>query len=63
MVPVDPLDVSGTAAALEAALELGEDERRARQEGIRAHVHEHDLEHWISAQLDDLDRASSIRRP
>jgi len=63
VVPVDPLDVSGTAAALEAALELGEDERRACQEGIRAHVHEHDLGHWISAQLDDLDRASSIRRP
>jgi trehalose 6-phosphate synthase len=62
VVPVDPLDVSATADALEAALALGEGERRARQEGITAHVREHDLEHWITAQLDDLDRASSIRR-
>ena len=62
VVPVDPLDVSATADALEAALALGDDERLARRQAIREHVREHDLEHWIDAQLADLDRASSIRR-
>ena len=62
VVPVDPFDVSATAAALEFALELGNDERRARGQAIGEHVREHDLEHWIGAQLADLDRASSIRR-
>ncbi len=62
VVPVDPLDVSATADALEEALALGEGERRARRQAIRAHVRAHDLEQWIAAQLADLDRASSIRR-
>src|SRR4029453_6008497 len=57
-VPVDPLDVEATAAALEEALELDEDGRRARQDAIREHVRSHDLERWIAAQLGDLDRAS-----
>ncbi len=63
VVPVDPLDVDATADALEQALELGEDVRSACREAIGAHVGAHDLEHWIAAQLADLDRASSIRRP
>jgi trehalose-6-phosphate synthase len=49
------------ADALEDALALPEDVRRARQEAIRAWVREHDLEAWGAAQLADLDRASSIR--
>ena len=63
VIPVDPFDVSAIADALELALALGEDERRSRQQAIRAHVGEHDLEAWIAAQLADLDHASSIRRP
>ena len=63
VVPVEPLDVEATADALEDALALGEEERRARQEAIREQVRSHDLERWIGAQLADLDRASSIRRP
>ena len=62
VVPVDPLDVSATADALEAASRSATDERLARRQAIREHVREHDLEHWIDAQLADLDRASSIRR-
>ena len=62
VVPVEPLDVSGTADALEDALALAEDERDRRRREIAAHVRSHDLEHWIAAQLADLDRASSIRR-
>ena len=61
-MPVDPLDVEGQADALEAALALPEDERRARLEAIRKHVRRHDLSRWIDAQLSDLDRASTMRR-
>ena len=42
-VPVDPLDVEGQADALEAALALPEEERRARLDAIRKHVRAHDL--------------------
>ena len=61
VTPVDPLDVSATADALEAALALDEGERRERREAIEVQVRSNDLEHWIAAQLADLDRASSIR--
>jgi trehalose 6-phosphate synthase len=56
-VSVNPFDVAGQAEALHEALELPLDERRRRLAAIRAHVREHDLEAWIGAQLDDLDRA------
>ena len=62
VVPLDPLDVAGTADALEEALALGEEDRRSRLQAIGAHVRAHSLEEWIAAQLADLDRASSIRR-
>ena len=62
VVPVEPLELDAIADALEDALALAVDERSARQQAIRAHVHEHDLRAWIAAQLADLDRASSIRR-
>jgi trehalose 6-phosphate synthase len=62
VVPVDPLDVEGTADALEEALALPLEERRRRLAAIRARVCEHDLEAWIAAQLADLDRASTMRR-
>lgn len=58
---VDPLDVTGQADALERALELPADDRRARLEAIRAHVRQHDLTAWIEAQLADLDRARTMR--
>jgi trehalose 6-phosphate synthase len=63
VVRVDPLDVDATVQALEQAVALSDEERRRRQEAIREHVRSHDLGHWIEAQLGDLDRASSIRRP
>jgi trehalose 6-phosphate synthase len=53
---VNPFDVAGQAEAISAALELSPEDRRARIESIRAHVRAHDLETWIDAQLDDLDR-------
>ena len=61
VVPVDPLDVEGTADALEAALALPLEERRTRREAIERHVRAHDLEAWLAAQLADLDAASTMR--
>jgi trehalose 6-phosphate synthase len=61
VTPVEPLDVAATADALETALALDEEERRGRRDAIEAQVRFNDLEHWIAAQLADLDRASSIR--
>jgi trehalose 6-phosphate synthase len=57
-VSVNPFDVVGQAEAIHEALELPPEERRMRAEAIRAHVREHDLESWLSAQLADLDRVS-----
>jgi trehalose 6-phosphate synthase len=53
---VNPFDVAGQAEAINAALTMGQSERRARLEAIRAHVREHDVAEWIEAQLADLDR-------
>jgi trehalose 6-phosphate synthase len=53
---VNPFDVAGQAEAIHAALTMGESERQARLEGIRAHIREHDVAEWIEAQLADLDR-------
>src|SRR4051794_4483384 len=53
---VNPFDVAGQAEAIHAALSMGESERHARLEAIRAHVREHDVSGWIEAQLADLDR-------
>lgn len=56
---VNPLDVSGQAEALFAALTLDAAERRRRADGIRAHVCEHDVRGWVDAQLADLDAVRS----
>jgi trehalose 6-phosphate synthase len=58
---VDPFDVPGQADALERALGLVPDDRRARLAAISTQVRTHDLAAWIHAQLDDLDRATSMR--
>jgi trehalose 6-phosphate synthase len=59
---VNPFDVAGQAEAIYRALTLPEAERRRRQEAIRAHVREHDLLHWIGAQLADLERVAAHAR-
>ena len=61
VLPVDPYDVEGQAAALERALELPADERARRAAAIAAHVRAHDLAAWAEAQLADLERASTMR--
>jgi trehalose 6-phosphate synthase len=61
VVPVDPHDLDSQANALEQALELPAEDRHRRLAGIRSWVREHDLDAWLSAQLDALERASSMR--
>jgi trehalose 6-phosphate synthase len=56
---VNPFDVVGQAEAIERALALPGDERRARAEAIRRHVREHDIGAWIDGQLEDLDAVRS----
>jgi trehalose 6-phosphate synthase len=56
---VNPLDISGQADALYAALTLEPAERRRRADAIRAHVRKHDIREWIEAQLADLDAVRS----
>jgi trehalose 6-phosphate synthase len=59
---VNPFDLAGQAEALHRALTMPAPERRARLEGIRRHVREHDIEAWTAAELADLDEARA-RRP
>jgi trehalose 6-phosphate synthase len=56
-IPVNPFDVAGQAEAIDRALTMAADERRARIEAIRTHVREHDIAAWIDAQLAHLDEA------
>ena len=56
---VNPLDISGQAEALYAALTLEPDERRRRALAIREHVRAHDIREWVDAQLADLDAVRS----
>jgi trehalose 6-phosphate synthase len=56
---VNPFDVSAQADAIHAAVTMEAGERRRRAEAIRAHLREHDLTAWGSAQMADLDRVRS----
>jgi trehalose-6-phosphate synthase len=56
---VNPIDVSGQADALYAALTLERAERRRRADAIREHVRAHDIREWVDAQLADLDAVRS----
>ncbi|HEY2207730.1 MAG TPA: trehalose-6-phosphate synthase [Gaiellaceae bacterium] len=56
---VNPLDVSGQADALHAALVLEPAERRRRAVAIRGHVRAHGIQEWLGAQLADLDAVRS----
>jgi len=52
---VNPFDVAGQAEALYEGIVMAPEERRRRIEGIRRHVREHDIGHWIATQLAELD--------
>ncbi|MBV9007557.1 MAG: trehalose-6-phosphate synthase [Verrucomicrobia bacterium] len=51
---VCPLDIEGTARALESALEMPVSERWKRLRHLRDSVHEWDAARWLRAQLEEL---------
>jgi trehalose 6-phosphate synthase len=51
---VNPFDVAQQADALYAALTMPEHERRERAAALRRQVIEHDVTHWMQAQLEDI---------
>jgi trehalose 6-phosphate synthase len=51
---VSPLDIEGTARAMEQALHMPNDERSSRLEGLRESVHSWDAADWLTAQLTEL---------
>ncbi|QRK13028.1 bifunctional alpha,alpha-trehalose-phosphate synthase (UDP-forming)/trehalose-phosphatase [Archangium violaceum] len=53
-VMVNPYDVEGMADALEAALEMPEEERRTRMRILRARVKEYDVHWWVRTFLNEL---------
>ena len=58
-VGVNPFDVWGQAEALQRALAMEPEERRARAEGLANQVRTHDLAHWLDGLLSDLAVAAA----
>ncbi|HEU5065131.1 MAG TPA: trehalose-6-phosphate synthase, partial [Gaiellaceae bacterium] len=56
---VNPFDLEAQARAIHDAVEMSQDERRARIEAIREHVRAHDVASWLETQLADLDQWSA----
>lgn len=56
VVPVDPLDIVGTAEAVRTALEMPEERRRNRAAALTRIVAGRSPEDWINEQLADLAR-------
>jgi trehalose 6-phosphate synthase len=54
---INPFDVAGQAEAIDRALSMAADERRARIEAIREYVRSRPIGDWIGLQLADLDQA------
>jgi trehalose 6-phosphate synthase len=56
---VNPFDLEAQARAIEEAILMSQEERRARIESIREHVRSHDVAGWLETQLEDLDQWSA----
>jgi trehalose 6-phosphate synthase len=57
---INPLDIGGTAEALYQGLAMPLAERRERLAAARAIVRRHDVNRWISRQLEDLRRLVAV---
>jgi trehalose 6-phosphate synthase len=55
-VKVNPFDIAETAQAIATALEMDEEERTRRAQGLRAAISRNRLDQWVPRQLDDLNR-------
>jgi trehalose 6-phosphate synthase/phosphatase len=59
---VNPYDVDAVAAAIKQALAMSRSERRARMQGLRRRVFEHDINRWAERFIEEL-RATAASRP
>jgi trehalose 6-phosphate synthase len=59
-VGIDPFDVPEQAAALQHAIGLPGEARRAWREAIAAHVRTHDLEAWSERELAELEARAPL---
>jgi trehalose 6-phosphate synthase len=59
-LPVSPLDVAGTADALDEALRMGPEERRTRARALRRMAGARTPARWASAQLRELERIAPL---
>ena len=60
---VNPVDLTETVDALAEALDMSEQERKRRANGLRAAVMRNPAERWITDQLGDLDRLDMASIP
>jgi len=60
-VAVNPFDVRETADAIQAALEMDQDDRARRARGLSRTVLAHTPATWLAHQLEMLDRAVRLR--
>ena len=58
-VSVNPFDLEAQSKAIERAIAMSQEERRARMVAIREHVRAHDIGAWLETQLEDLDEWSA----
>jgi trehalose 6-phosphate synthase/phosphatase len=61
-VVVNPYDVDAVAAAINQALAMPRQERRARMQSLRRRVFEHDINRWVGRFIEEL-RATAASRP
>ena len=54
VLSINPFDVEATAAAMQAGLSMGAEERKLLNEGAREVVRTNDIARWISRQVQDL---------
>jgi trehalose 6-phosphate synthase len=60
-LPVDPLDVAGTADLIDAALRMRPDEREGRAAGLRKAAGARTPARWAADQLRELDRVAPLK--
>jgi trehalose 6-phosphate synthase len=58
---VNPFDLAETADALNAALDMSDDERTRRAAGLRRVIAGNPPEKWVNSQLTELERAAAGR--
>ena len=54
-ITVNPFDVDEQAEAIYEALSMDERERRERAEELRKIVRSNTIEHWVEAQMQDIE--------